>query len=238
MDPSAWTPIWGSQPNPNPAAVTNKTFHPNCFLVDNVQLRLNLRLGGPNIGNGEQPVHYAFFVFKIRKGMREQTKYRLLQQGGASFEYAFLDGLDYTSETQGASFPNSESMWEMNPDIYDIKATRRGRIGVWPAPLPLVPRPNPMNYIFSTTGNMDDCNKDYKINIPFKKKLEYGVGYVEPDPGAPTAPPIRTFWKTLNEDTVDDNDQLLWILFHDSLHPEASPLAMAMSLQVRGREPQ
>lgn len=236
ISPSDWVPVWGSQPNPDPSALTQKTSHPNVFLVDHVNLRLNLRLGGPNIGNGEQPIHYAFFVFKIKKGYREQTKDRLLSQGGG-IHGAYIAGLDYTAQKQGASFPNSEAMWEMNSDIYDVMATKRGRVGVWPAPLPLSTTTG-QNYSFVTTGNMDDCNKDYVMRLPFKNKLEYGVGFLQPDPTDPQQMPIRTSWKTLNAQTVDDSDQIYWLLFHDSLHPTASPLSMSMSLQVKGREPQ
>jgi hypothetical protein len=80
---------------------------------------------------------------------------------------------------------------------------------------------------------------NHSVTLPWKRKLEYGVGFVKyTDPASGLTEVIPTSWKNINQQSIDDSDALYMLLLHDSTHPLQSPLMLSTSFRAYGREPQ
>ncbi|AXH78377.1 MAG: hypothetical protein [Circular genetic element sp.] len=237
--PNQWLPIFGSQPLLDPNRVVQKVVHPDNFLITGCNIKVNLRLAGFHIGNSQMPIHYHYMVFSIKREFREQVKYRTSGTPGIISPLLdhMVEGVDYKDFDMGLTIPGVNAQWRLNRDIYTVHASRKGRIGVWPAPLPLATSGSQAyNYRFTTSTNLNDCNRDLNLNVKWKRNLKH-TGYSEAiDPL--TQSPTRNSWKTLNVEQVADSDQLYRVLFHNAQHPEQSPIVMSESVEFFGSEPQ
>lgn len=240
--PSVWQPVFGSQPPPTANNLINKVSHPTSFLLSHINMKINVKLGGPNMGNDEMPIHFAFFVFNIKKEYREAVKLRASSQpitlSSTGDLKSLKEGQDYVYFDMGLGIPGVFAQWRMNPDIYNVVASRRGQISTWPADYPISATAFNGNYMFTPNGSLKDGNKNYNINIPWKRKLKCDVGYTESPPGQNPPTVIRKSWKSLNEVTTNDSDQLYTVLFHNAIHGEHSPLIFSQSHEFFGSEPQ
>lgn len=237
--PNQWLPIFGSQPLLDPARVVQKVSHPDNFQITGMNIKVNLRLDGFHIGNNQYPIHYQYFIFSIKREFREQVKYRTSGQVGVISPLLehMKEGIDYKDFNMGLTVPGVNAQWRLNTELYTVHASRKGSIGVWPAPFPLQTSGSQAhNYKFVTSTNLKDCNRDMNINIKWRRNLKY-PGYAETvDPQ--TNSPVRNSWKRLNVDQVADSDQLYRVLFHNAIHTEGSPLVIAESVEFFGKEPQ
>jgi len=193
------------------------------------------------MGNAEQPIKYALFLFTIKKEHRESVKLRASTQPVTLSSIGDLKelqmGHDYVDFDQGLVVPGTFAEWRMNKELYNIVASRRGTLSTWPANFPISNTgSSASNYKFVSNSNLDDCNKDHRIKIKWKRKLKSGVGYTE----AVGEPPVLypNSWKKLNEVSVNDSDQLYTVLFHNAIHTEQSPMIVSESVEFMGKEPQ
>lgn len=193
------------------------------------------------MGNAEQPIKYALFLFTIKKEHRESVKLRASSQPVTLSTIGDLRsmamGHDYVDFDQGLVVPGTFAEWRMNTELYNIVASRRGTISTWPGNFPITASGGQdTNYKFVSNSTLDDCNKDHRIKIKWKRKLKSGVGYTEAVGNPPVLYPNN--WRKLNEVSVADSDQLYCVLFHNAIHSEQSPLIVSESIEFLGKEPQ
>jgi len=238
--PNQWLPVFGSQPLLDADRFVGKVVHPDNFLLSGMNIKVNIRLDGFHIGNNQYPIHYHYMIFSIKKEFREQVKWRTsvagIPKGPSNVMLQYMQkGIDYEDFDIGIPVPNIHAQWRLNKQIYTVHASRKGSIGVWPAPLPLVtPNAPESNYVFPTTTSMKDCNRDFNINVKWKRSLKYS-GFSQ---GSSEQSAYRNSWKTMNVEQVADSDQLYRVLFHNPVHVEASPLVLSESIEFFGKEPQ
>lgn len=236
--PNQWLPIFGSQPLLDPQRQVQKVVHPDNFLLSGFNLRVNLRLQGAHLGNNTLPIHYHYMIFSIKRDAREQVKWRTSGTTGISNSLLqnLKKGIDYEDFDMGYTVPGVNAQWRLNRDLYTVHASRKGTIGVWPAPYPLASSGSQaQNYKFVTTGSMKDANRDLNLNVKWKRKLKF-TGYSQSLD--PNDSPIRNSWKTMNVEQVADSDQVYRVLFHNANHVEQSPLVISESIEFFGHEPQ
>lgn len=248
--PNQWIPVFGSQPLLSADREVMKVSHPTNFSVSGLNIRVNLRLDGFHIGNATYPIQYQYFIFSIKREYREQVKFRTSRAPGSpdlctnSQLQHLRKGEDF--ECFDVKIPVSApqppltppfAQWRMNKEYYTVHASRKGIIGVWPAPLPLVGSgAQAANHKFVTVASMKDANKEFSVNIKWKRNLKH-TGFSESlDPLATV--PQRNSWKNMNAEQVSDSDQLYRVLFHNAYSETGSPLVIAESMEFFGKEPQ
>jgi hypothetical protein len=138
------------------------------------------------------PVQYAIFIVTLSKN--DTARATMARTGDLQ---NIVQGEDYTAAT---TLNNNVAYWDLNPEIYTVKAVRRGTIGVF-----TVASTGQLN----PTGNISDAQQNHTIVIPHKRKLTNG-GIVH---SMPT-------WRQLDDDGVPINDRLYLVISHNAVpHP-------------------
>lgn len=203
VQPNNWNPIFQSNFRANNTD--------RCF-INSMHVLTNTTVGLSGVAS-YNPFHYCIFVVSLRKEARLQTIQRL-----SPLLTNPQEDIDYTYNTIGATV--GQAQWRLNPAIYTIHAIRRGMVG---------------NYSFEDlapdavpVSNIEDANKNHKLNIKWKRRLKRAVG--QDINGNPLE------WKDMTVNEVNPADQLYLLFFNNAVADQE--VSFAWSLQANTKVPQ
>jgi hypothetical protein len=85
-------------------------------------------------------------------------------------------------------------MWDLNPECYSIKASRRGTLSIYAS-----------TESEQGVSNIKDVRQRHAVSIAHKRALTNG-GVYNPDPS----------WKSVKDAEVEAHDRLYFIMFHNA----------------------
>jgi len=151
-----------------------------------------------------RPVDYAIYFVTLRKANARQT----LKRTGALSN--LTKNTDYTAQHMINEIP---AMWDLNPEVYNVKAVRRGTVGVYSS-----------LESGQGVGNIRDNRQRHVFSIPHKRTLTNG-GVYNPDPS----------WKSTKSEEVEAHDRMYIMLFHNAA--QGQEIGFAAKFEFKGYVP-
>ncbi len=176
---------------------------PKAYL-QSVFCRLTVSMEASGTITEGRPVDYAIFFVTLRRANARQT---LKRTGSLA---SLTKNTDYTAQHMINQIP---AMWDLNPELYNIKAVRRGTVGMYSS-----------LESEQGVGNLRDVRQSHVFSIPHKRTLTNG-GVYNPDPS----------WKSTKNGAVEAHDRLYFMCFHNAA--QGQEIGLAAKYEFKGYTP-
>lgn len=221
INPHLWQDVFASNSTNEDG---DRYFNSSINVMMNVQQPASLTTAS------SPPVYYSIFFVSLKKEFAKNTQLR------TSGLQTMTPDLDYTSVIL-ASGPNilGNAQWRLNPVIYRTHAVRRGVVTRWATSGATGAVGNPQgNDQAVPTTNFKDANKNHRVLIPWRRRLQQGVGL--------DIHGTETSWKDMTSEEIEPHDQLYMITFTSGSVLNSDPagansINISTSIQFNGKVP-
>lgn len=199
------------------------------YFNNSINIKMNVQQPAvQDVGTTVPPVYYSIFFVSLKKEFAKNTQLR------TSGLQTMTPDLDYTtvvlsSTVAGAPTILGNAQWRLNPVIYKTHAIRRGVVSRY------AHQGNVGTGVNATaSSNFRDANKNHNVNIPWRRRLQQGVGV--------DIHGTETSWKDMTSEEIEPHDQLYMITFTSgsilvSDPAGANSITISTSIQYNGKVP-
>lgn len=166
-------------------------------------------------------MHYQLMLVSVKKEFALQTYARTGPNLGT-----LVVNQDYMYHSIGTTV--GPAQWQLNPTIYNIHAVRKGMVGNFATDGPLTAPEE--DETAAKVNNIKDANRNHYISLPYRRRLQRGLGQLTPPSGD------QLEWKDMTVNDINPEDQLFIIFFNNA--EETQSLSFHWSAQILSKVPQ